>query len=130
MNELKPEDEMRAREALDRIQNFCEEIDYHLPPDEQTGYKMLPDWMIVFEFLNEAEALLREKDKEIEVLGAELSRYTENVAKMVETARAEAVDEFAERVKKAPDILDVNGYSMIGVDIVELIAEEMKGYNE
>lgn len=44
----------QAREALDRILNFCEEIDNHIPPDETTGYKMLPDYFIVSRYLNEA----------------------------------------------------------------------------
>lgn len=45
----------QAREALDRILNFCEEIDNHIPPDETTGYKMLPDYFIVSRYLNEAD---------------------------------------------------------------------------
>ena len=28
---------------IDDIFNYCEEIDYHLPKEEQTGYRMLPD---------------------------------------------------------------------------------------
>lgn len=44
----------QAREAIDRILNFCEEIDNHIPTDEKTGYKMLPDYFIVSRYLNEA----------------------------------------------------------------------------
>lgn len=32
-----------ALEALDRILNYCEEIDLHLPEEEQTGYCMFKD---------------------------------------------------------------------------------------
>ena len=28
---------------IDDIFNYCEEIDNHLPKEEQTGYRMLPD---------------------------------------------------------------------------------------
>ena len=36
-----------VNEALDRLFNFCEEIDLHIPEDERTGYKMLNDiWAI------------------------------------------------------------------------------------
>lgn len=36
-----------VNEALDRLLNFCEEIDLNIPEDERTGYKMLNDiWAI------------------------------------------------------------------------------------
>lgn len=42
-----------AIKALDRIWNFCEEIDFHLTPEERTGYKMLPDYQTVRKYLEE-----------------------------------------------------------------------------
>lgn len=33
-----------ALEALDRIYNYCEEIDCHLPKEERTGYVMYGDY--------------------------------------------------------------------------------------
>lgn len=42
-----------AIEALERIFNFCEEIDAHLPEDEKSGYKMFPDYMAVRTFLTQ-----------------------------------------------------------------------------
>ena len=38
-------DKKQALEAMERIFNYCEEIDLHLPEDERTGYnrkKMSP----------------------------------------------------------------------------------------
>ena len=32
-----------AIKTVDRIFNYCEEIDWHLPEEEQTGYEMSPD---------------------------------------------------------------------------------------
>ena len=37
--------------ALERLNNYCEEIDYHLPIEEQTGYQMFPDYMIIWQYL-------------------------------------------------------------------------------
>lgn len=36
-------DKEQALQAMARIFNYCEEIDLHIPEDERTGYKMLPD---------------------------------------------------------------------------------------
>ena len=44
-----------AIDALDRIFDRCEEIEAHLPegdPD-RTGYKMYPDYMIVWKYLRQ-----------------------------------------------------------------------------
>ena len=44
-----------AIDALERIFNRCEEIETHLPdgdPDK-TGYKMFPDYMIVWKYLRQ-----------------------------------------------------------------------------
>ncbi len=41
----------KALEALDRIFNNCEEIDWHLPEEEREGYKMLVDIEIIREAL-------------------------------------------------------------------------------
>ena len=32
---------------IDDIFNYCEEIDNHLPKEEQTGYRMLPDILYI-----------------------------------------------------------------------------------
>ena len=44
---------LKALEALDRIFNFCEEIDLHLSEDDpdRTGYQMLPDIQLIRECL-------------------------------------------------------------------------------
>jgi hypothetical protein len=38
-------------EIADRIYNYCEEIDYHIPENERSGYKMLPDILKIHELL-------------------------------------------------------------------------------
>ena len=50
MNEI-----TKALEALDRIFNYCEEIDLHIPKEEQVGYDMLVDINII------REALIKQK---------------------------------------------------------------------
>lgn len=44
-----------ALEALERILNYCEEIDLHLPEAERSGYRMLPDYEVVRKALTERE---------------------------------------------------------------------------
>ena len=46
-------DTSKALEALDRIFNYCEEIDLHIPEEEQTGYRMNDDVAIIREALFE-----------------------------------------------------------------------------
>ena len=40
-----------ALEALDRIFNYCEEIDWHLPKEERTGYEMYDDYVAIREYI-------------------------------------------------------------------------------
>lgn len=128
MNDLKQEDVMRALEcwSKDDMEYKCRiSCPYNKIKDDMPCYQAV---------CADALALLREKNAEIERLKAENAVYANGVEKVAENyhrqGRAEAVDEFEERVKKAPDILDVNGYSVIGVDIVEIIAKELKGEKE
>ena len=44
-------DNKQALEAMERIFNYCEEIDLHLPEDERTGYNMLPDVQLVERYI-------------------------------------------------------------------------------
>lgn len=46
--------------ALERILNYCEEIDHHLPVEEQTGYRMLDDFNIVNDYLQDWEGEFNE----------------------------------------------------------------------
>lgn len=41
----------QALEAMERIFNYCEEIDLHIPEDERTGYNMLPDVQLVEQYI-------------------------------------------------------------------------------
>lgn len=45
----------QALEAMDRIFNYCEEIDWHIPEEEQTGYKMFPDVQLVKQYIMSKE---------------------------------------------------------------------------
>lgn len=51
-------DRQAAMDALDRIFDQCEEIEAHLPKGDPgiTGYKMYPDYMIVWEYLHQLPA--------------------------------------------------------------------------
>lgn len=51
-----------AIKTVDRIFNYCEEIDYHLPKEEQTGYEMLPDINAVIEYILDTPEVVRCKD--------------------------------------------------------------------
>lgn len=44
-------DKEQALEAMERIFNYCEEIDLHIPEDERTGYNMLPDVQLVERYI-------------------------------------------------------------------------------
>lgn len=44
-------DKKQALEAMERIFNYCEEIDLHLSEDERTGYNMLPDVQLVERYI-------------------------------------------------------------------------------
>lgn len=41
-----------ANEALDRLFDYCEEIDNHIPEEERTGYAMLPDIQALRKFIS------------------------------------------------------------------------------
>lgn len=99
LNELKPEDFIKVLEDwINRLCGGCNK-----KPDADCFQVCAPY------SVQKLLALLREKDKEIETLGAELSRYTENVAEMVETARADgynrALDDLTERLTKYYGVL-------------------------
>ena len=44
-------DKEQALQAMARIFNYCEEIDLHIPENERTGYKMLPDVQLVERYI-------------------------------------------------------------------------------
>lgn len=44
-------DKKQAPEAMERIFNYCEEIDLHIPEDERTGYNILPDVQLVEQYI-------------------------------------------------------------------------------
>lgn len=56
-------DTTKALEALDRIFNYCEEIDLHLPKEEQVGYDMLVDINIIREALGKQTSDIEELEK-------------------------------------------------------------------
>ena len=44
-----------ALTALENIFNYCEEIDWHIPEDERSGYRMFPDIMALRRYIYEHE---------------------------------------------------------------------------
>jgi len=49
------------RDVFDRVFNYCEEIDNHLPKEHQTGYKMLPDVIKINNFIYDYEKSLKKE---------------------------------------------------------------------
>ena len=58
-------DRQAAMDALARIFDQCEEIEAHLPKGDPdiTGYKMFPDYMIVWEYLHQLPSAETELDE-------------------------------------------------------------------
>lgn len=42
---------IEALEAIDRINNYCEEIDWNIPENERTGYQMIRDVLLIRRFI-------------------------------------------------------------------------------
>ena len=143
MNKLKPEDVMRALECCVKgkcIEDKCPLFDWDEIDDTN---------VCITKLCEKALALLREKDAEIERLTKELdgqfekwkilSEKTEKLyadlyqdAKQV--VRAEAITEFAERLKAKMDYVarwQMHGcedeYFIIGKPFIDETAKEMKG---
>ena len=45
---------------IDDIWNYCEEIDNHLPKEEQTGYRMLPDILYIQKEVRNLQYIIKE----------------------------------------------------------------------
>lgn len=45
---------------IDDIFNYCEEIDNHLPKEEQTGYRMLPDILYIQKEVRNLQYIIKE----------------------------------------------------------------------
>ena len=56
---------------IDDIFNYCEEIDNHLPKEEQTGYRMLPD---IF-YIQEEVRNLQQKVEQLENIRKEAIEF-------------------------------------------------------
>ena len=56
---------------IDDIFNYCEEIDNHLPKEEQTGYRMLPDIFYIKKEVNN----LQQKVEQLENIRKEAIEY-------------------------------------------------------
>lgn len=85
--------------ALDRMLNYCEEIDHHIEPEERTGYKMFPDYKIVNDALHELDTT---------------------------AIRTAAIDEFAERLTKYYNSLKGKIVTDSIIYFINVIAEELK----
>lgn len=49
---------------IDDIFNYCEEIDNHLPKEEQTGYEMLPDIFYIQKEVHKLQQKVEQLEKE------------------------------------------------------------------
>ena len=134
MNELKPEDVMKALELY--VQRYLMpnvDIDgtVQVGDAERWFLKLLKEQLVPY-----VTALLREKDAEIERLQGALKaeeRHNELTMecakKALANARAEAITEFAERLKACFDTYPDNeeAHALYVRSIVDQIADEMKG---
>lgn len=140
MNELKPEDVMRALEYCGvgvELRICTKECPYFSIPLDDTE-----DCCDVL--CRDALALLREKDAEIERLTAYnanlicantdiTNRHKDYVEDAERIARADAITEFAERLKKkrlkAVWDGELRKFSGVYLEDIDQIAEELKGEN-
>ena len=53
---------------IDDIFDYCEEIDNHLPKEEQTGYRMLPDIFYIQKEVRNLQQKVKQLEKENEYL--------------------------------------------------------------
>jgi hypothetical protein len=108
--ELKPEDVMRALDILDKMDFFQgqragRELWFEKPFEvqEQDIADFSQGIAFVKNLIADAPAILREKDAEIERLKAEIGRLGEQcrvfAIEYPKITRAEAITEFAERIK-------------------------------
>ena len=125
MNEMKPEDVMRALECW-TSHKPCDEDCPVLEYEGSQNCRALT--------IKNALALLREKDAEIERLKQEnkdLHDNTDVIIEMVTIARAEAITEFAKKLKEVTNcgclIAGSNYYIINDISIDQIVNEIMKG---
>jgi hypothetical protein len=141
MNELKPEDVMKALECC--LDFECTECPMNYEDCEEREFEYL-----VRQSLPMLKALLREKDAEIERLRdllKETAEYNEawvkdngDLRKALKTARADAITEFAERLKQCTECMGectvdnplAETYSVVREEYIDQITKEMKEENE
>ena len=121
---MKSEDVKKGLECCENMENLmaCQECPYHRN-HETDG--------CVHKLIQNALALLHENDAEIERLRIEISMYAHSVEKIAENyhrqGRAEAINEFAERLKKFYSNLKCKTVGGLVKYHIEQIAKEMKG---
>lgn len=152
MNELKPEGVMREkkydRKLSHRIRGYVDDPEstgrlYYgewgaLRPDQRRMIRQLCDECDAFEkaadqLVEHYETIIREKDAEIERLMREKTALECVVATARNQGRAEAITEFADRLKQASYAdCTITGYRHFIVDIkdIDQIAKEMKGVKD
>jgi hypothetical protein len=145
MNELKPEDVMRALEWCSELR-LCVDC-----PMRAEGYFSHSGNACRHALMKAALALLREKDAEIERLNKEVDRlsqvvlyhdgqtedlvkaYQADVKMEIADARAEAITEFSERMEKSLTAqVNVSSNEMLAafmwcLDLVKNVEKQLKG---
>lgn len=122
MNELKPEDVMRAQTKIANI--IARQERNYRNPNIAFMTTATKSAQAIY------DALLREKDAEIERLKKENNQFAD-IGKMYSEIRAEAIDDFAEMLKskkchytETEHTFDFDG---VTVEDIEQTAKEMKG---
>ena len=110
---------------IDDIFNYCEEIDNHLPKEEQTGYRMLPDIFYIQKEVRNLQQKVEQLEKENEKLKYLADDSNTMKAFIVEHNKAEQLEnirkEAIEYVYKHIQEYDVDG-TFTNLDEFDFIA--------
>jgi hypothetical protein len=133
MNELKPEDVMRALDILDKMDFFQgqragRELWFEKPFEvqEQDIADFSQGVAFVKNLITDALALLREKDAEIERLTKDFWGIQADINMRIADARAEAITEFSEKLKEAVKYIPWCDYHPVH-NCIDEIEEKLKG---
>ena len=102
---------------IDDIFNYCEEIDNHLPKEEQTGYRMLPDIFYIKKEVRNLQQKVEQLEKELQI--------TANKCKQLENIRKE-IKEYIEKNVACFK----NGDMLVELNVDDLLNILNKGDND
>ena len=108
---------------IDDIFNYCEEIDNHLPKEEQTGYRMLPDIFYIQKEVHKLQQKVEQLEKENEKLKYLADDSKTMKAFIVEHKKVEQLENIrkeAIKLLKKCGIVDEKGNFNAYLDTIEL----------